>query len=167
MSQISKNVPGRFDTLPINNIYMICTRLFFYFSVVCLAIMGCTTPATGAMGQGGQAAKVNGSDPSYVRGMTSGRARSLGGAAVAVLSLVASLRARRKSAANTSNWRSWSMISLALGVAAVVLSVVHLANTNGDFGTGGGKAGAIVALVIGFIGITLSTLTFVQRKNGK
>jgi hypothetical protein len=40
----------------------------------------------------------------------------------------------------------------------MVLSVVHLANITGGFGTGGGKAGAIVAIVFGLIGTILSGL---------
>ncbi len=142
-------------------------KSIFYFILICLAVTGRITPAPGAIDRADQAGKVNESDPSYVRGMTPGRARSLAGGAVAVLSLIVGLRARRKSATNTSNWRSWAMASLALGVVAVVLSVLHLVNTTGGFGTGGGKAGAIIALLVAFIGVVLSTLVFVQRKNKK
>jgi len=140
-------------------------KSFFYSIITCLAITSCITLATRAIAQTDQPG-VNGSDPSYVRGITPGRAKSLAGGVIALLSLIGSLRARRKSATNTGGRRSWALISLALGVVAVVLSVLHLVNTNGGFGTGGGKAGAIVALLIAFIGIVLSTLTFVRRKTG-
>ena len=46
-----------------------------------------------------------------------------------------------------------------LGAVAVVLSVIHLANVNVGFGTGGGKAGAIAVLVLGMIGISLNGIT--------
>jgi len=37
----------------------------------------------------------------------------------------------------------------------MVLSVVHLRSSTGGFGTGSGRAGAIVALVLGLIGMNL------------
>ena len=59
----------------------------------------------------------------------------------------------------------WASAGLRLGLVAIVLSILHLANTVGGFGSGGGKAGAIVALVLGLIGATL--IGMAMRSKGK
>lgn len=50
-----------------------------------------------------------------------------------------------------------------LGLIGMVLSVVHLAGSTG-FGTGGGRAGAIVALVLAVIGIGLGGLALARSR---
>lgn len=102
---------------------------------------------------------------SYVTGITSGRAKSLIGVVVGLSSIIIGWRVKRRSAAGPSGWRSWAITALALGLVALVLSVLHLANTNGGFGTGGGKAGAIVALILGLLGTSFSVMAL--RSKGK
>src|SRR5690349_12349304 len=80
----------------------------------------------------------------YVTGITSGRARSLIGVVFGLTSLIIGLKGKTRK-------RKWVITALALGLIAVMLSVVHLLNLTGGFGTGGGKAGAIVALALGFL----------------
>jgi hypothetical protein len=93
---------------------------------------------------------------SYVTGLTSDRAKSLIGVAAGLASLIIGWRVKSRSAAKASTWRPWVIAALLLGMVAVVLSAFHLASVDGGFGTGGGKAGAIVALILGFIGASLS-----------
>lgn len=99
----------------------------------------------------------------YVTGLTSARARSLVGGVVGLVSVIIGWRVKTRLAVNSSSNRSWTTVALVLGLGAIVLSVVHLANVTGGFGTGGGKAGAIVALVLGLIGTSLSGLAFRQK----
>ena len=81
--------------------------------------------------------------------MTSGRARSLVGVVVGLISLVIGglALARNRGA----------IVAVVLGLIGIVLSVVHLVGSTG-FGTGGGRAGAIVALILSVIGMSLGVL---------
>jgi hypothetical protein len=55
-------------------------------------------------------------------------------------------------------------LALALGLIAIVLSIVHLTTSAGAvFGSGSGKAGAIFGVVLGFIGMILGGMAL--RKN--
>jgi hypothetical protein len=92
----------------------------------------------------------------YVEGITSARARSLVGGVVGLTSVIIGWRARWRSARKTKASPGWSMSALVLGLTAMILSIVHLAANTGDFGTGGGKAGAIVALLLGMTGVLLN-----------
>ena len=92
----------------------------------------------------------------YVTGITSGRAKSLIGVVAGLSSMIIGWRIKRRSVAGGSGWRPWALAALALGLVAAVVSVLHLANTSGGFGTGGGKAGAIVALILGLLGTSFS-----------
>lgn len=104
-------------------------------------------------------------DSAYVSGITSARARSLVGGVLGLLSLIIGWRAKARSTVNPKIARPWSIASLVSGLAAMILSIVHLANHTGDFGTGGGKAGAIVALVLGLMGTTLGVVAL--RQSGR
>jgi hypothetical protein len=58
-----------------------------------------------------------------------------------------------------NNMRTPAIIALCLGGVAIILSLIHLSTSAGAvFGSGSGKAGAIVTLVLALIGITLSGL---------
>jgi hypothetical protein len=91
---------------------------------------------------------------SYVTGITAGRARSLVGVALGLTSLIIGWRTKTRSGVSPIG-RKWNVSALVLGLVAIVLSVMHLATVMGGFGTGGGKAGAILALVLGLIGMGL------------
>lgn len=100
----------------------------------------------------------------YVTGITSARARSLVGGVVGLISLIIGWRVRRRNADGTRS-RTLAITGLVLGLIALVLSIIHLAATNGDFGTGGGKAGAIVALILGLTGTALNGLALKLKKS--
>ena len=104
----------------------------------------------------GNAYSQTGETDAYVTGITAARARSLVGVALGLVSLITGWRVKRRSSVGKSYRRSWAIIALVLGLVAIVLSIIHLANVNGGFGTGGGKAGAIVALMLGIIGASLN-----------
>lgn len=100
-------------------------------------------------------------DSPVVKGITTGRARALGGAVVSLFSLGIGWWVKNRSTKGIGNRRTGAIVALVLGVAGIVLSVVHLSITAGAvFGSGSGKAGAIVALVLGFIGIILGGMAF-------
>jgi peptidoglycan/LPS O-acetylase OafA/YrhL len=101
----------------------------------------------------------------YVTGITPARGRSLAGVALGLVSLTIGWRVKSRSSVGKSNRRSWAMIALMSGLVAVVLSIFHLYTVDGGFGTGGGKAGAIVALMLGIIGAGLNGV--VLRSNVK
>ena len=92
--------------------------------------------------------------------ITTGRARSLVGAVVGLISLVAGGLALARSAGRfgSGNGRAGAIVALALGLLGMILSVIHLSTFTGGFGTGSGRAGAIVALVLSLIGISLGGL---------
>lgn len=101
-----------------------------------------------------------------VRGITAGRARSLAGGVIALISLILGWRAKVRSnparfsgAGNDGRKRTQAIIALSLGGIAILLSVIHLATSAGAvYGSGSGKAGAIVALVLALGGAALSGL---------
>lgn len=100
----------------------------------------------------------------YVPGMTPGRAKSLIGVALGVSSLIIGWRTKARSKKNLNVSKSWPIVGGILGLTAVGLSILHLMVTTGGFGTGGGKAGAIVALLVGVSGTILSVLALRKKK---
>ncbi|MGF6930028.1 hypothetical protein QFZ48_005528 [Chitinophaga sp. W2I13] len=106
-----------------------------------------------------------------VSGITTGRAQALVGAIIALISLIMGWRAKARSRSthltgNRQNKPTAAIIALSLGAIAIILSVVHLSTSAGAvFGSGSGKAGAIVALVLALTGATLSGLAL--RPKGK
>ena len=108
----------------------------------------------------------SGSSYTYVKGITPMRARSLVGVALGLTSLVIGRRARSRAGAGVeTKGRNGAKVALSLGAIAIVLSIIHLNITAGAmFGSGSGKAGAIFALVLSLIGLTLSGLVLRQKK---
>ena len=101
--------------------------------------------------------------------ITSGRARALVGAVVALVSVVIGAVALARSArrTGTGNGRSGAVMALVLGLVGIVLSVVHLGMSTGGFGTGSGRAGAIVALVLGLVGVNLGGLALARSRRSR
>jgi peptidoglycan/LPS O-acetylase OafA/YrhL len=105
---------------------------------------------------------------STVYGITAGRTRSLVGGLIALISVILGWRAKATIARNNNNKQTQAIIALSLGVIAIVLSVIHLSNTAGAvFGSGSGKAGAIVALVLALMGVTLSGLALRRKRENQ
>lgn len=93
-----------------------------------------------------------------VYGLTSGRAAALVPVVLGLISVIIAWWALRRSAGSVSSLRVKVIIGLALGVAAIIISSLHLARTNASIGSGSGKLGAIVALVLGMTGTTLNAI---------
>jgi len=92
--------------------------------------------------------------------LTSGRLESILISVLGLASLIIGIRSFRSSKRATSgNKRKAATIAAIAGILCIILASVHIANTTGGFGTGGGKAGAIVAITLGAAGIILSGLT--------
>lgn len=100
----------------------------------------------------------------FAADLTTGRARSLVGAVVGLISLIVGWLALR-SAGRTGNGRGAGMVALVLGLIGVVLDVVHLSTFTGAFGTGSGRAGAIVGLVLALIGMSLGGLAVARSRH--
>ncbi|MDO6433644.1 DUF6223 family protein [Flavitalea sp. BT771] len=95
-------------------------------------------------------------DSTYVKGITTGRARALIGVAVGLVSFGIGWRAKGRQNKGTGDVRTGAILALVLGLIGIVLSAIHLSVTAGAvFGSGSGKAGAIFAFVPNLIGIAL------------
>lgn len=93
-----------------------------------------------------------------VKGITPARARSLVGVVVGIVSIIIGVRGKRRSN------RSFSFFAIGMGSLAIILGIVHLSTVSGDFGTGGGKAGALGALILGTVGGFFGVLTLMKLK---
>jgi hypothetical protein len=102
-------------------------------------------------------------------GITSGRLESILAAVAGIISIVIG-RSALRSINHNSSAKQKSMISLALGLICIIASGIHLVHSySANFGTGSGKAGAIVALVLGVTGMVLGGLALSRsmRRNPK
>ncbi len=105
--------------------------------------------------------QVSGTPPSnlineggYVQGITLARGIGLVELAAGVSSLILALLSTK----NRSKKRA--KIALTLGGATILLSVIHFAITSGAiFGSGSGKAGAIIAMIFGLVGVIMGYRT--------
>lgn len=103
----------------------------------------------------------SGETPGYVRGITSGRARSIVAGVLGLISIIIAWRAK------TRSHKTAAKAAVATGLVSIVLSVIHLSTSAGAvFGSGSGKAGAIVALILGLSGILLGGMALRLRKTG-
>jgi hypothetical protein len=96
-------------------------------------------------------------------GITPGRLSSMIGAVVGLISIISGGLALRPSARVRFKKRE-ATIALVGGLICIVLSIVHLARATGDFGTGSGKLGAIVAIVLGITGMVLGRIAMVRYR---
>jgi hypothetical protein len=97
-------------------------------------------------------------DSTYVKGITGGRAISLVGTVMGLISLIFGWRAKVRSSLSAAK------TGLAFGLISIVLGLVHLSTVAGAaFGSGSGKAGTIVALSLAMIGTILAGLTLRSR----
>jgi hypothetical protein len=108
---------------------------------------------------------VNSKEAPYVRGITPARAKSLVGGILGLASVIIGWRVKSRKATATRGGRLWCFASLTLGILAMLLGALHLSTVTGGFGTGGGKAGAIVAIALGFVGAGISGMALGFNKN--
>lgn len=141
--------------------------LLIVFSVILLAIMT-GVPAIAYPQTSGEENKTEireakdsrlFNEGGYVKGLTTARVLGLAELLLGVLSIVMAVRSKKRLAAKSPT------LALTLGLLAVVFSMVHFITTNGAvFGSGSGKAGAILAFLLGLVGMTLSGLVLRQKK---
>ena len=99
-----------------------------------------------------------------VKGITPGRARSLVGSAMALISVIVGWRAKIR--AKRGKGGTEAIVAVLLGLTGIILSVIHLSASYGAaLGSGSGKAGAFVALVLGLIGLILGGLALRSGRN--
>lgn len=111
--------------------------------------------------------QISNTNSSYVKGVTPGRAKALVGVAAGLASLIIGLSAKRRSIKQIGpgKGKNGAIIALTLGLAGVILSILHLSTSVGAvFGSGSGKAGAIFALILSLTGIMFSWLVLRYRK---
>jgi hypothetical protein len=105
--------------------------------------------------------------PQTVTGITTGRAKSIVGGVIGLISVIVAWRAAANTNATSGSQskRTQAVIALSLGVIAIILSVLHLSTSAGAvFGSGSGKAGAIVALAFGLIGTVRGGMALRPKK---
>jgi hypothetical protein len=96
----------------------------------------------------------------YAKGITTGRAKSLVGTAFGLISLVLGWWAKSRSNQKVRNKKAIAIAALTLALISIVLSVLHLITSyNAALGSGSGKAGAFVALLLAIPGFVLGFLT--------
>lgn len=96
----------------------------------------------------------------YVRGITSARLIGLLELSLGLASLVMAIRAKKNSAIVRAK------IALIIGLITTAFCIVHLFITAGAiFGSGRGKAGSILAMILSLVGITLASQTLRPSKN--
>lgn len=99
-------------------------------------------------------------------GLTPGRLTSIIAGLVALTSIITGGLALRSSAGADFKKRvgTWSIV---MGSLSTLLSLAHLAMATGGFGTGSGKAGAIVAIVLGVTGVLLGSRALSRARRSK
>lgn len=100
--------------------------------------------------------------------VTAGRLWSIVAGLLGLTGIIIGAIALTRGARNINSVQRTGTIALVLASIGILLSVIHLARTTGGFGTGKGRAGAIVAIIIGLIGIILSRIAVRRaRRIGK
>lgn len=96
--------------------------------------------------------------------ITAGRLTSIAIGMLGLISLVIGRQALARSTASMRSRRPKAIATLVIGLTVVVLSVLHLSLSNGGLGTGSGKLGAIVAMLLGLIGSGLGCMALVRSR---
>ena len=102
-----------------------------------------------------------------VKGMTPARGAMILPAVLGLTSLIIGWLALARSSGRIGSRRSVVILALVFAVISVVLSGLHLVFAPGDIGTGSGRLGAIVAQVLGLIGIVLCGLALARSRRIK
>lgn len=96
--------------------------------------------------------------------ITAGRLTSIAIGMLGLISLVIGRQALARSNASMRPRRPKAIAALIIGLTVVVLSVLHLSFSTGGFGTGSGKLGAIVAMLVGLIGSGLGCMALARSR---
>lgn len=96
--------------------------------------------------------------------ITMGRLASIVTGIIGLISVFIGRQALMRSAGPIGSIRPKAIAALVTGSIAVLVSALHLILSNGGFGTGSGKLGAIVAMVVGLTGTGLGALALTRSK---
>jgi hypothetical protein len=100
--------------------------------------------------------------------LTPGRRGSLVGGAVGLVSVVLaglSLAWPMGSGNSGSTRRFAAVVAVAAGLAGLFLGTRHLAQATGGFGSGSGRLGAIVAIILSIGGMAAAGLTLIRSRS--
>ena len=96
--------------------------------------------------------------------ITLGRLMSIAIGVLAIISVVIARQALTRSSSSFGCRRTKAITALVIGLTVVLLSIIHLSLSTGGFGTGSGKLGAIVAMLLGLTGSTLGALALKRAR---
>ncbi|NLR59379.1 hypothetical protein HGH93_14780 [Chitinophaga polysaccharea] len=136
-------------------------KITLFILTITLIVAGCLFTTTQIFSQGADIVNKTGTaetkkpglfnEGGYVKGITPARAIGLAELLLSILSIVFAVRARKRSSLTGKK------TALTLGLLAITSSILHFATTAGAvFGSGSGKAGAILAIILSLVGIVLS-----------
>ncbi|CAG7658688.1 DUF6223 family protein [Paenibacillus allorhizosphaerae] len=60
--------------------------------------------------------------------------------------------------------RNGAIISVVVALIVIVYALIHMTMFSGDFGTGDGRAAAVIAVVTGIISIVLAGITLIRSR---
>jgi hypothetical protein len=95
-------------------------------------------------------------------GLTAGRTQSLAGLAIASIGAIVGWLAVARSTGGRQHRRG--VVAALAGLIGVVLAVRHLTTASGAIGTGSGKLGAIVALLVAMFAAALGGLAVARAR---
>ena len=98
-------------------------------------------------------------------GIGSGRLVPSVAAVVGIIGMIVGGLALGRADSGTGDGRRAAIVAGAAGLISAAVGGLHAANSAGGFGTGNGLAGAIVAMVVGLIGIILSALALARFRH--
>jgi len=96
--------------------------------------------------------------------ITIGRLRSIVTGLVGLTSVIIGRQALSRATKHTGPARPRAITALVIAGISVILSILHLALTTGGFGTGSGKLGSIVSLIIGLTGVVFGGLALTRSR---
>lgn len=99
----------------------------------------------------------------FLQIVTIGRLTSIITGLIGITSVIIGRQALIRSSRPASS-RPKAIFALVMGLFGVIAGALHLILSNGSFGTGSGKLGAIVAMVIGLAGSCFGWLALSRSK---
>jgi hypothetical protein len=99
-----------------------------------------------------------------VSGMTSGRAATILPMLLGLISVIIVFTTRYNLANQYIAKRNKALTAIVAGLISIVLAGIHLAQAQGALGTGSGKLGAIVALLLAGIGVVFGVIILSRNK---
>jgi hypothetical protein len=100
----------------------------------------------------------------FLQIITVWRLASIVNAILGLISIVIGRQALVRSTAPISPRRPKAIAALVVGLICVSFSILHLLLSTGGFGTGSGKLGAIVAMVVGVTGTSLGAVALARSQ---